>query len=173
MIGNEEFFRMFKSFASEGESNINQSSPANFFEDFNKAKDCTSVESASFRPNAPAPFADENQFYDEFIRAPTARQVRPVSRTAPDFQNKWGLQISIDTRPDHDLGAVNIILSKNERGDDPISRKKTRDRVVTALEMTISAGNLSRILTSVDATDLILPKMPSPGNPSSNAFVVL
>ena len=42
---------------------------------------------------------------------------------------------------------------KNERGKDAIQRKKTRDKVVQALKPEISAGNISRILTSTNAED--------------------
>ncbi len=46
-----------------------------------------------------------------------------------------------------------MILQKNERGKDAISRKKTRDKVIQALKPEISAGNISRILTSTDADE--------------------
>jgi hypothetical protein len=48
---------------------------------------------------------------------------------------------------------VNIILRKQDRGNDAIARKKTRDKVVKALEPKIAAGNISRMLTSNDADD--------------------
>jgi hypothetical protein len=47
-----------------------------------------------------------------------------------------------------DLGNVNIILCKHDHGSDAISCKKTRDKVVKSLDLKISAGNISRLLTS-------------------------
>jgi hypothetical protein len=138
MIGNEEFFKMFKSFASESANDTNQSPSTQFVEN-NDANDNESV--------------DEDHLYNEYVRSLPARPQRASARNAPVLQNKWGLQITTKTRTDHDLGDVKVILHKNERGNDPFSRKKTRDKVVQALEIKISAGNLSRILTSVDAAD--------------------
>ncbi len=48
---------------------------------------------------------------------------------------------------------MNIILRKQDRGNDAIACKKTRNKVVTALEPKIAAGNISRMLTSNDAAD--------------------
>jgi hypothetical protein len=64
-----------------------------------------------------------------------------------------GLLISLAPRNTRDLGAVNIILRKQDRGNDAFARKKTRDKVVKALEPKIAAGNISRMLTSNDAAD--------------------
>ncbi len=50
-----------------------------------------------------------------------------------------------------DLGAFNVILRKQDRGNDAIARKKTQDKVVKALEPKIAAGNISRMLTSNNA----------------------
>ncbi len=50
-----------------------------------------------------------------------------------------------------DIGEVKVILCKQDRGDDPISCKKTWDKVIKLLDTKISAGNLSHVLTSVDA----------------------
>jgi hypothetical protein len=64
-----------------------------------------------------------------------------------------GLLISLAPRSDKDLGAVNIILCKQDCGTDAIARKKARDKVVKALEPKIAAGNISCMLTSDDATN--------------------
>jgi hypothetical protein len=52
-----------------------------------------------------------------------------------------------------DLSDTRIIIKKEERGSDVITRKKTRDKVVKPLEPKISAGNLSRLLTSNDIAE--------------------
>ena len=64
-----------------------------------------------------------------------------------------GLLISFVSRSDRGLGEAKVILRKGDRGADPISRKKTRDIVVKSLDRKISAGNISHILTSVDARE--------------------
>ncbi len=60
---------------------------------------------------------------------------------------------TLSSRNDKDLCETRIIIRKEERGNDAITRKKTRDKVVKALEPKISAGNLSRILTSADIAE--------------------
>jgi hypothetical protein len=64
-----------------------------------------------------------------------------------------GLLISLAPRSDKDLGAVNIILRKQDCGTDAIAHKKARDKVVKALEPKIAAGNISCMLTSDNAAD--------------------
>jgi hypothetical protein len=51
---------------------------------------------------------------------------------------------------------VNIILRKQDRGSDGIACKKTRDKVVKALEPKIAAGNISCMLTSNVAADYVV-----------------
>jgi hypothetical protein len=61
-----------------------------------------------------------------------------------------GLQITLSSCNKWDLRKIKIIIGKEERGNDAITRKKTCDKVVKSLEQKNSAGNLSRLLTSTD-----------------------
>ena len=63
-----------------------------------------------------------------------------------------GLQLSLVPRSDKSLGDAKVILCKGDRGADPFACKKTRDKIVKALEPKISASNICCILTSVDAS---------------------
>jgi hypothetical protein len=70
----------------------------------------------------------------------------------PALQTQLGLQFTLATRTDRDLGEVKVTLCKQEdRGADPISCKKSRDKVVKLLDTKIFAGILSHMLTSVEA----------------------
>jgi hypothetical protein len=71
----------------------------------------------------------------------------------PSHSLASGLQITLSSRNERDLRATKIIIRKEERGFDAITRKKTRDKVVKSLDPKISAGNLSRLLTSNDIPD--------------------
>jgi hypothetical protein len=71
----------------------------------------------------------------------------------PSHSLASGLQITMSSRNERDLSDTRIIIKKEERGSDAITRKKTRDKVVKPLEPKISAGNLSRLLTSNDIAD--------------------
>jgi hypothetical protein len=71
----------------------------------------------------------------------------------PALQTQSGLQFTLATRTDRDLGEVKDILCKQDRGADPISCMKTRDKVVKLLDTKISAGNLSHMLASVEADE--------------------
>ena len=53
---------------------------------------------------------------------------------------------------ERDFNTINVILSKYDRGADAIARKKTRDKIVKAMEPKLSANNISRIITSTDAS---------------------
>ncbi len=131
---------MFKSYTSGGEDKANQSPPTRFFEGNNSAED----EELEIRYRA-ANNAEKARLYDKILQSKhqAAKEKKYSSCKIPAFQNKWGLQISLETCTDQDLGVVNVILCKHDRGDDPISCKKTRDKVVKALETKILAGNLS------------------------------
>jgi hypothetical protein len=88
-------------------------------------------------------------------------QVKPKAEVAMKYGNKnvpshelqLGLLISLAAQTDKDIGNVNIILCKHDRGSDAISPKKTRDKVVKSLDLKISAGNISRLLTSTDVAE--------------------
>ena len=99
-------------------------------------------------PSQPAASGNDNAIYDDIN---VRRDVAPASRKAASHELKSGLLISLAPRNSKDLGAVNVILRKQDRGNDAIARKKTRDKVVKALEPKIAAGNISRMLTSNDA----------------------
>ena len=71
---------------------------------------------------------------------------------APQLQS--GLLLSLVPHSDKGPGDVKVVLRKGDRGANPFAcKKKTRDKIVKALEPKISAGNISRILTSVDASE--------------------
>jgi hypothetical protein len=69
----------------------------------------------------------------------------------PALQTQSGLQFTLATRTDRDLGEVKVILCNQDCGADPISCKQTRDNVVKLLDIKISAENLNRMLTRVEA----------------------
>ena len=153
MIGNEEFFKMFEEHAKQRSPSIEDGETSKSSEGL-AANDRDSDDDGDINYRG-ASGAEKARLYDEFIadQKKQEKEKKYSSRKIPAFQNKWGLQISPAVRSDDELGVVKIILRKQDRGDDPISRKKTRDKVVKALETKISAGNLSRLLTSVDADE--------------------
>jgi hypothetical protein len=75
-----------------------------------------------------------------------------AAKKVPARQLSTGLQISLVPRSERDFDTINVILRKNDRGTDAIARKKTRDKVVKAMEPKLSANNISRIITSTDAS---------------------
>jgi hypothetical protein len=98
--------------------------------------------------------ADRSRLYDDFIRTQCKKAFdREYMGKIPALQTQSGLQFTLATRTDRDLGDVKVILRKQDCGADPISHKKTRDKVVKLLDTKISAGNLSRMLTSVEADE--------------------
>ena len=64
---------------------------------------------------------------------------------------KTGLEINLAGRKTSELESTKVILFKNEQGNDPIAKKKTRDKVVKAIEPKLLTNNISRIITSEDA----------------------
>ena len=74
-----------------------------------------------------------------------------AAKKVPARQLRTGLLISLVPRNDDDLSSVDVILRKNDRGADAIARKKTRDKIVKALDPKLSANNISRIITATDA----------------------
>ena len=85
-----------------------------------------------------------------YTRIMNAGGLRNISEAIPSHQMSSGFQLTVSSRDDKDIPTTCVILRKNERGADAIARKKTRDKVVQALKPEISAGNISRILTSSD-----------------------
>ena len=75
----------------------------------------------------------------------------PSPLAFPTSYSKSGLEINPVSRKIGDLESTKVILFKHERGDDPIAKKKTRDKVVKAIDPKLSTNNISRIITSADA----------------------
>jgi hypothetical protein len=76
---------------------------------------------------------------------------RSLKDTIPSKQLNSGFEFTLVSHNTADIGGARVILHKNERGNDAIQHKKTRDKVDQALKPEISAGNISQILTSTDA----------------------
>ncbi len=92
--------------------------------------------------------------YDDYIEVQRKQALtKKYGGKIPSHQLQSGLQIALASRSNKDLGEVKVVLRKQDCGDDPISCKKTRDKVVKSLETKISAGNISHMLTSVDAAE--------------------
>ena len=83
---------------------------------------------------------------------PTMVPNSSITQRNPDRQLRTGLLISLVPRTDDDLPSTDIVLRKSDRGADPIARKKTRDKIVKALDPRLSANNISRIITTTDAS---------------------
>ncbi len=96
---------------------------------------------------------DEQAALNDEIDARRDSAVDHATKKVASHELQSGLLISLAPRNTRDLGAVNIILRKQDRGNDVFARKKTRDKVVKAIEPKIAAGNISRMLTSNDAAD--------------------
>ncbi len=79
--------------------------------------------------------------------------VKCDNKNVPSHKLQPGLLITLAAWNNKDLGNINIILCKHDRGSDAILRKKTRDKVVKSLDLKISAGNISRMLTSADVAE--------------------
>lgn len=75
----------------------------------------------------------------------------PVPLAPPAKHTKSGLELNLASRKTNALESTRVILFKYERGSDPISTKKMRDKVVKALDPKISTNNISRIITSEDS----------------------
>ncbi len=98
----------------------------------------------------------KNQLYEE-AKAKEAQQKANLASTyggnIPSHQLPSGLLISLNPCSDRGLNDAKVILRKGDIGANLIARKKVHDKVVKALEPKISAGNISHILTSVDASE--------------------
>jgi hypothetical protein len=98
----------------------------------------------------------KNQLYKE-DKAKEAQQKANLASTyggtIPSHQLQSGLLISLVPRTDRGLNDAKVVLQKGDRGANLIASKKTCKKVVKALEPKITAGNISRILTSVDASE--------------------
>ncbi len=57
------------------------------------------------------------------------------NKNVPSHELQSGLLITLTAQNDKDLGEVNIILCKHDRGSDAILRKKTRGKVVKSLDL--------------------------------------
>jgi hypothetical protein len=98
----------------------------------------------------------KNELYEEAKANEAQQRANPASKyggTIPSHQLQSGYLISLVPYSDRGLNDTKVVLQKGDRGVDPIACKKTRDKVVKALKPNISAGNISSILTSVDASE--------------------
>jgi len=95
------------------------------------------------------------ELYDNIMKERRKQNLRLKYGTSaiPSHSLASGLQITLSSRNEQDLCKTKIIMGKEERGNDAITCKKTRDKVVKSLEPKISAGNLSRLLTSTDIAE--------------------
>ena len=128
----------------------------NLMTDYEADEDKTDVYAASVK-HEEVPFSAEDE--DAYVRIANARSLKG---TIPSGQFSSGFEFTLTSRDSADISNARVILHKNERGKDAIQRKKTRDKVIQALKPEISAGNISRILTSTNADDYELPLRPSP-----------
>jgi hypothetical protein len=95
------------------------------------------------------------ELYDNIMAARCKQdlQTKYGSGSIPSHSLASGLHITLSSCNDPDLNATRIIIKKEERGLDAITRKKTRYKVIKLLSPKISARNLSRLLTSNDIAD--------------------
>jgi hypothetical protein len=97
---------------------------------------------------------EKARLYDDYMETQCEKACakRYVGKI-PSHQLQLGLQITLASCKKKDLGEVKVILRKQYCGNDAISCKKTRDKIVKSFEMKITAGNLSHVLTSIDADE--------------------
>jgi hypothetical protein len=82
------------------------------------------------------------RLYNKFMETQRKKAVaKRYGGQIPSHQLQSGLQIILVSCKDKDLGEVKVILCKQDRGDDAISHKKTRDKIVKSLVTKITAGN--------------------------------
>ncbi len=95
------------------------------------------------------------ELYDNIMAARRKQDLQTTygSGSVPSHSLASGLHITLSSHNDRNLNATRIIIRKDERGSDAITRKKTRNKIVKSLSPKISAGNLSRLLTSNDIAD--------------------
>jgi hypothetical protein len=98
----------------------------------------------------------KNQLYKE-AKAKEAQQKANLASTyggtIPSHQLQSGPLISLVPCSDRGLNDAKVVLQKGDRGANSIACKKMRNKVFNALKPKISAGNISCILTSVDASE--------------------
>jgi hypothetical protein len=105
--------------------------------------------------NPPRKKIAKAELYDNITAARRKQdlQTKYGSGSVPSHSLASGLHITLSSHNDRNLNAARIIIRKEECGSDAITHKKTRDKVVKLLSLKISAGNLSRLLTSNDIAD--------------------
>jgi hypothetical protein len=92
--------------------------------------------------------------YDKHLEAERkTREALWYGAKIPSHELQTDLQITLVSCTDWDIDDVKVVLCKHNHGVDPISCKKMRDKVVKSLEPKISAGNISRMLTSIDSAE--------------------
>jgi hypothetical protein len=99
--------------------------------------------------------SEKAEFYNTLMQEKRKAEVamKYGKKNVPSHELQSGLLINLAARTDKDLGNVNIILCKHDRGSDAILHKKTRDKVVKSLDLKILADNISRLLTSTDVAE--------------------
>jgi hypothetical protein len=75
----------------------------------------------------------------------------PTPLAPPLKFSKSGLEINLTSRSIDNLKSMEVILSKQEQGSNPIAKIKTREKVVKAIDPKLSTNNISHIITSDDA----------------------
>jgi hypothetical protein len=68
------------------------------------------------------------------LRLNAKRHLTGIIWARSALQTQSGLQFTLATCTDRDLGEVKVILCKQDHGADPISCNKTRDGVVKLLD---------------------------------------
>jgi hypothetical protein len=79
---------------------------------------------------------EKAELYDNIMKERRKQNLRLKygSSAIPSHSLASGLQINLSSCNERDLCKTKIIIRKEERGNDAITRKKTRDKVVKSLE---------------------------------------
>jgi hypothetical protein len=75
------------------------------------------------------------------------------NKNVPSHELQLGLLINLAVQTNKDLGGINIILCKHNRGSDAILHKKTREKVVKSPDLKNLASNISHLLISTDVAE--------------------
>ncbi len=75
------------------------------------------------------------------------------NKNVPSHKLQPGLFITLLAIHNKDLGKVRMILCKHHCGSDTILCKKTKDEEIKSLDLKISVGNISCMLTSTNVAE--------------------
>lgn len=127
-IGNDEFFDTFERYVSNDgganedglEDGLNPPSGMLDHTDSADEEEMPVNQGIQYRAMSDA---EKAWLYEDLLESQRKDVSKKVnfSRSVPAFQNKWGLQISLQTRTEQDLGVTKVILCEQDRGSDPIS----------------------------------------------------